>query len=134
MKKFFLKIKNNLEIFCKSGSIFGGAYGDSRMPNWPHRHRTIFRRIAKVTKVATKSYPSALFSIIGTKLSCVKARPHLYANANKACEPEVNANECQKVACSAFVTQANEQACSSHSLAARMNVPPHQYDCECIFL
>ncbi len=38
-----------------------------------------------------------------------KARPHLYANANKACGTEANANECQKVACSAFVTQANEQ-------------------------
>ncbi len=23
-----------------NGSMFGGAYGDARMPNWPHRHRT----------------------------------------------------------------------------------------------
>ncbi len=40
----------------------------------------------------------------------VKARPHLYANANKACGTEVNVNECQKVACSVFATQANKQA------------------------
>ncbi len=43
-------------------------------------------------------------------LFMLKARPHLYANANKACRTEANANECQKVACSAFTTQANEQA------------------------
>ncbi len=36
--------------------------------------------------------------------------PRLYANTNKACGIETNANECQRVACSAFVTQANEQA------------------------
>ncbi len=39
----------------------------------------------------------------------VKAHPHLYVNANKACRTEGNANECQKVACSAFAAQANEQ-------------------------
>ncbi len=38
------------------------------------------------------------------------AHPHLYANANKACGTEANAKECQKVACSAFTAQANEQA------------------------
>ncbi len=40
----------------------------------------------------------------------IKARPHLYANTNAACGTEANANECQKVACSAFAAQANEQA------------------------
>ncbi len=40
----------------------------------------------------------------------LKVHPHLYANAKKACGTEVNRNECQKVACSAFATQANEQA------------------------
>ncbi len=40
----------------------------------------------------------------------IKARPHLYANANKACAAEANANKCQKVACSAFAAQANELA------------------------
>ncbi len=40
----------------------------------------------------------------------LKACPHLYANANKACGMGANANECQKVACSAFGTQVNEQA------------------------
>ncbi len=39
----------------------------------------------------------------------VKVCPHLYANANKACRSEANANECQIGACSAFATQANEQ-------------------------
>ncbi len=39
----------------------------------------------------------------------LKAHPHLYAGANKACETEANANKCQKVACSAFTAQANEQ-------------------------
>ncbi len=43
------------------------------------------------------------------KLS-VKARPDLYTYANKAYRTEANANECQKVSCSAFVAQANEQA------------------------
>ncbi len=42
-------------------------------------------------------------------LFSVKTHPHPYANANKACRTEVNANECQKVACSAFAAQANEQ-------------------------
>ncbi len=37
----------------------------------------------------------------------VKAHPHLYTN--KTCGSEANANECQKVACSAFAAQANEQ-------------------------
>ncbi len=41
--------------------------------------------------------------------SAFRARPHLCANANKACGPEANANECQKVACSVFAAQANEQ-------------------------
>ncbi len=27
-------------------SMFCGAYGDARMPNWPHRHRTPLPRIA----------------------------------------------------------------------------------------
>ncbi len=45
----------------------------------------------------------------GTSLFLVKVRPHLYANANKACGTEANANDCQKVACSAFTAQANEQ-------------------------
>ncbi len=27
-------------------SMFGGAYGDARMPNWPHRHRTPLPEIA----------------------------------------------------------------------------------------
>ncbi len=40
----------------------------------------------------------------------IEVRPHLYVNVNKACEIEANANECQKVACSAFATQANWQA------------------------
>ncbi len=27
-------------------SMFGGAYGDARMPNWPHWHRTLLPGIA----------------------------------------------------------------------------------------
>ncbi len=27
-------------------SMFGGAYGDAHMPNWPHRHRTLLPGIA----------------------------------------------------------------------------------------
>ncbi len=29
-----------------AASMFGGAYGDARMPNWPHWHRTPFPGIA----------------------------------------------------------------------------------------
>ncbi len=43
-------------------------------------------------------------------MSCLKTRPHLYANANKACEAEANAKECQKVAYSVFAAQVNKQA------------------------
>ncbi len=31
---------------CNHGSMFGGAYGDARMSNWPHRHRTPLPGIA----------------------------------------------------------------------------------------
>ncbi len=86
----------------------------------------------------------------------VKARSHLYANANKARGTEANANECQKVACLAFATQANKQVfrwlfvgcpngfsypshprCSTWKWCRSWkwwSVHPHQYDCERIFL
>ncbi len=50
----------------------------------------------------------------------LKARSHLYAN--KACGTGANANKCQKVACSAFATQVNEQAFRCYSLAAQMGL------------
>ncbi len=81
------------------------------------------------------------------KLACpVKAHPHLYVNANKAHGTEANANKCQKVASSAFATQANEQAfrwlfvdCPNgfsflKNCRQWRSVRPHQDDCECIFL
>ncbi len=93
---------------------------------------------------------------INNLLYWLKARLHLYANANKACGTKMNANECQKVACSAFATQANKQAfcwlfvgCSngfsypSHPRCSTwrrcqtrkwQSVHSHQYDCERIFL
>ncbi len=51
-------------------------------------------------------------NVLGINLSgfCIKAHPHLYANANKACGTEANANKCQKDACSAFAAQVNKQA------------------------
>ncbi len=44
------------------------------------------------------------------KINQLKARPHLYTNANEARGIETITNECQKVACSAFTAQANEEA------------------------
>ncbi len=54
------------------------------------------------------------------KMNRAKERPHLYANANKACGTEANANKCQKVACSAFATPSKRSA--GYSLAARMGL------------
>ncbi len=53
--------------------------------------------------------------------------PHLYANANKACGIEANANKCQKVACSVCSSHKRPSKHSTdYSLAARMNVHSHQ--------
>ncbi len=51
-----------------------------------------------------------MFCILKYVLTALKGRPHLYTKANKACGTEANANECQKVACSAFAAQVNKQA------------------------
>ncbi len=67
-------------------------------------------------------------------LTLLKAHPHLYTNANKACGTEANANECQKVACLAFATQANEEVFrwSFCWLPEWMYI--HHYDYKRIFL
>ncbi len=61
----------------------------------------------------------------------VKARPHLYANANKACGMVTNAKRL-------LVQHSPHEWTIKHSigssLAARMNICPHQYDGERIFL
>ncbi len=75
-----------------------------------------------------------------------KVHSHLYANANTACGTEANANKCQKVACSAFSTQANEEVFRwlfvgspngfgfSKNHRQLQSVCPYQYDWEHIFL
>ncbi len=72
--------------------------------NLPH-YRTSYspptNRVARWSSDFVTRYPYSIF---------LKARPHLYGNAIKACETEANANECQKVACSAFAAQTNELA------------------------
>ncbi len=42
---------------------------------------SIFRRIVRVTKAATWSHPSALFSIIGTKLSGIRGGSPIFSRA-----------------------------------------------------
>ncbi len=47
--KITLIYEHDFEIKLDYGasiSMFGGAYGDARMPNWPHWHRTPLPRIA----------------------------------------------------------------------------------------
>ncbi len=69
-------------------------------------------KIVQIVKCVGNSQAGILYSWDSHEntFTTVKAHPHLYANANKACGTKANANECQKVAYSAFAAQANEQA------------------------
>ncbi len=69
------KLVSNLKMNITKMSMFGGAYGDTRMPNWPHRHRTPLPGIA--TSVLRHDKERALW---GRQHFC----PH-FSSATKVC-------------------------------------------------
>ncbi len=68
---------------------------------------------------------------VSPELDSLKARPHLYMNAKKACRTKANAKTLL-VQCLPHKRLSKHSA--GHSLAAWMNVHSHQFDCERIFL
>ncbi len=47
-------LNNFFENFKKYFPMVGGAYGDARMPNWPHRYRTPLPRITSSGCIGTR--------------------------------------------------------------------------------
>ncbi len=64
----------------------------------------------------------------------IKAHSHLYANTNKACGTERMPTNAKKLVVQCPSHKRMSKRSAGYSLPAQMNVCPHQYDCERIFL
>ncbi len=89
------------EVFLQEDEFFSETDGDVSFRN---KERLLCMKFpSDWCKYKHLSKNSCSLSADGLVTPSVKVRPHLYTNANEACGTKANANEYQKVACSASV-------------------------------